>query len=273
MTTSFNREQLLEAAMASPAAVAAHDREAWTGLFATDYSVEDPVGSRPHVPGSKGRKPVERFFDTFIAPNDIIFNVDRDIVNGDVVLRDLSIEIHMAAGAVASVPMHVTYEMIEENGALRIIRLRAHWELSPMVKQVLGKGWRGIWAFSLLGCRMMRIQGFGGALGFSRGFRGIHRRGKRMVEQFVETLDQRDSERLTGLFSEKNEGICFPADEEPVSPEFFMEQFKDRLSLAKVLAAGYFVSFSYSTGESRGAGIFEFNPEDKKIQKALFYFE
>ena len=126
----------------SPAAVRAHDKQAWLALFAIHHVVEDPVGSTPHrtgVPGNRGRQrgaaPLSRFYDTFIAANDIRFHVDRNIVCGLHVVRDLTIEIAMSPQVTVHVPMHLLYELTEEGGELRISRLAAHWELWPMLRQ------------------------------------------------------------------------------------------------------------------------------------------
>ena len=71
----------------SPAAVGDHDKAAWLELFARYNIVEDPVGSRPHLSGvydgrsrRRGSGPLARFWDTFIAPNQIRFQVDHDFV-------------------------------------------------------------------------------------------------------------------------------------------------------------------------------------------------
>ena len=53
--------------------------------------VEDPYGSRPHV----GREQIDRFYDTFISPRQIIFHRDFDVVAGTTVVRDLMLEIVM----------------------------------------------------------------------------------------------------------------------------------------------------------------------------------
>src|SRR5690606_33906741 len=86
---------LLTAVQASPRAVAAHDKDTWVSLFAPGAAVNDPVGSTPHV----GPAAISRFYDTFIAPNTIAFHVDRDLVAGRTVVRDLSIETTMSTGA------------------------------------------------------------------------------------------------------------------------------------------------------------------------------
>ena len=128
----------------SPAAVAAHDKQGWLQIFARDCVVEDPVGSVPHVcsAGDQGPdSPLSRFYDTFISANDICFLVERDIVCDRHVVRDLSIEITMSPQVVVTVPMHLLYELTQQDGELRIARLAAHWELGPMLRQQMALRW------------------------------------------------------------------------------------------------------------------------------------
>src|ERR1700756_4358597 len=94
MSATASAGELLAPVEASPRAVAAHERDAWVGLFAPGARVCDPVGSRPHT----GRAAIERFYDTFIGPNDIVFRVERDVVCGMTVWRDLGIETTMSTG-------------------------------------------------------------------------------------------------------------------------------------------------------------------------------
>ncbi|MBK6288403.1 MAG: nuclear transport factor 2 family protein [Gammaproteobacteria bacterium] len=163
----------------SPAAVARHDRAAWIALFAADCVIEDPVGSRPHIAGD--RRVIERFYDTFIEPNIIEFRHGRDYVAGLQVLRDLSLEIRMAPRVVIRVPMYLVYELCREGGELRIRRLAAHWELRPMLMQLLRCGIRGLPPALALGWRMIRLQGPGGTLGFMRAWRSVGTAGKSAV--------------------------------------------------------------------------------------------
>lgn len=163
----------------SPAAVTRHDRAGWIALFAADCVIEDPVGSRPHLAGN--RDVIGRFYDTFIAPNEIVFHRGRDYVDGMKVLRDLEIEIRMTPRVAIRVPMFLVYELVRESGALRIRRLAAHWELRPMVMQLLRHGLRGLPSAMALGVRMLRLQGVGGTLGFLRAWRSVGAEGKAAV--------------------------------------------------------------------------------------------
>ena len=80
----FSKDQMLAVVNASPAAVAAHDKSQWLGLFSRQGIVEDPVGSAAHVrkAGLQAVDPLDPFYETFIAPNDIRFEVERDLVCG-----------------------------------------------------------------------------------------------------------------------------------------------------------------------------------------------
>ena len=101
------RAELLAAVERSPAAVGAHDRRAWVGLFTPGGQVEDPVGSRPH----RGRRAIERFYDTFIGPRDITFHRDADVVVGNTVVRDLELEVTMADSLVMRIPTYLRYDV------------------------------------------------------------------------------------------------------------------------------------------------------------------
>lgn len=180
MSSDFSREAMLATVQGSPEAVASHDKDAWLGLFADDSLVNDPVGSTPHTDsGQRGR-----FYDAFIAPNDIRFDVDHDIVCGDTVARDVIIRIGMDSGLQVSVPAHLRYELVEQSDGLRIAGLFAHWELIPMVLGTLGSGIKGWTTYARLTVRMIARQGFGGVLGFMKGFLGVGRGGKRARKRF-----------------------------------------------------------------------------------------
>lgn len=284
MEKQTTREQLLELALASPHAVARHDRQAWVSLFSRHAVIEDPVGSKPHqnglhdaFSGVRGSGPLERFFDTFIAPNQITFHVEHDVVASPFVVRDLTIAIGMGNGLAVRVPMHVVYEMVEEDGVLRIAHLRAHWELLPMVRQVLGHGRAGWAAMGRLGMRMVRYQGVSGVLGFSRGVFGIHKAGKHAVERFVDAVNGRNKLILAELFGGEQAVIEFPATRETHTPASFCDRLQSLLSITKLIACGYTVSCTFTIRggdtQSRGIALFEFNSRTRKLHTARLFCE
>lgn len=285
MPLTATRDQKLASVLASPAAVAAKDRAAWVSIFARYSTVEDPVGSQPHSSGGydhgsglRGHGKLERFFDTFIAPNEIDFQVDRDIICDDHVIRDLTIQITMAPKVVVRVPMHLLYELTEEGDALKISHLAAHWEAWPMVKQILGKGIPAYKVLCALGWRMMKIQGLGGALGFSKGFFGIGNTGKEAVEHFVSAVNNQNTGELAGLFEPLNQGIHLPYGESNIAPMDLFEQFSGKLYISKVLASGASVTATVlltdeNGAEKHGVVMFDFHGKTKKIHEVRFYWE
>jgi hypothetical protein len=169
----FSDAQKLDYVAQSPVLCARHDRAGWVALFARDGQVNDPVGSRPH----EGKAAIGRFYDTFIAPNRISFDVEHDIVTGMVVVRDLRIDTVMSTGLRIGVPMHIRYVLCEEDGALRIHRLYAHWELDEMLRQQRST-LKGLWTSAVQAPRMLGCQGISGVLGFLEGLRGVGAAGK-----------------------------------------------------------------------------------------------
>ena len=282
MMNDARANELLDVVKASPDAVARHDKAAWVGLFSTRAVIEDPVGSRPHHnglhdrrSGVRGAGPIERFYDTFIAPNAITFHVDQDIVSGRIVIRDLTVEIAMAAGVTVRVPMHLLYEITDEDGALRIAHLCASWELFPMVRQVLSNGWPGLMVMNRLGLRMVARQGLGAVIGFSKGMFGIHSAGKETVRRFVEAINRKEATALASLFDARNDGIAFPAGRKSFAPESFCNQVDVLLVVTKLLSSGYITTCSFTARagetESRGVGLFEFNSRTGNLHAARLY--
>lgn len=165
-TPAADPNALLAFVERSPAAVAAHDRAAWLALFADDAEVADPVGARPHT----GTRRIGRFYDTFIGPNRIAFEVGRDLICGSVVVRDVTLRTRMMGGAELRVPAFLRYELDLVDGAPRAIRrLHAYWELPAMLVQLRDTGARGALTAAVLAPNLLGRQGVGGAVGFMRG--------------------------------------------------------------------------------------------------------
>ncbi|KZF10322.1 hypothetical protein A2J03_01015 [Rhodococcus sp. EPR-157] len=182
-------EDLLAAVQCSPDAVAIHDRATWVDLYAREGVVNDPVGSKPH----RGREAIERFYDTFIAPNTINFHIENDFVCGMSVVRDLSLETIMSTGAVLNVPMHIRYDLVEEDGELKISRLAAHWELRSMIGQLLSAGSRGLIAGAKLTPQLIGNQGIAGALGFMGGLRSVGAQGREAAAELLKSSPMTDA--------------------------------------------------------------------------------
>lgn len=253
MSSGPDTERLLAAVQRSPELVAAHDRAGWCGLYTEDGEINDPVGSRPH----HGHQAIGRFYDTFIAPNQIVFHLGHDLACGMTVWRDLEVETRMSTGLRMRVPMHLRYDLVEQGGALKIRRLRAHWELPRMILRLLGGGPRGWWTSLRLGPQMIAHQGLGGMAGFMRGLAGVGGAGKRAAAGFLYAAARGDRqaafaqlataarlESWTGAAMAPNDCIAILREAE----------------VGKMLAAGRSVSASLRLGGRHGLALFEFEP-------------
>ncbi len=272
-----SKEELLKTADRSPEAVARHDKQVWLSLFAKGAIVEDPVGTAPHRRNDNDGDDdqLNRFYETFIAPNEITFHVYQDIVTSDAVVRDVNIEIESSTGLTINVPTYAIYEIVEENGNLKIARLAAHWELRSMVKQVISQRWPGLKMMTVLGLRMMRMQGVGGIRGYMKGFSGIGQRGKDTVLRFMDALNSRDAKQLTDIFAADNSGIEFPVGEKGISPDLFVESVDVDIAVSDLISAGMVTGFRFEvkgkTSAENGIGLFKFDVKTKKINSAQFF--
>jgi hypothetical protein len=253
MSAQPSAAQLLAAVQRSPERVAAHDRAGWCGLYSEDGEVNDPVGSRPH----RGHAAIGRFYDTFIAPNRIVFHVEHDLVCGMTVWRDLEVETRMSSGLETRVPMHLRYDLVEQGGALKIRRLCAHWELPRMMLRLLGAGRPG-WSTSLrLGPQMLAHQGLGGMLGFMQGFSGVGGAGKRAAAGFLYAAARGDrqaafAQLATAARLESGAGAA-------LAPNDCMALLREA-GVGRMLAAGRNVSASLALGGRPGIALFGFAP-------------
>jgi len=269
--------------MRSPQAVAIRDKAAWQSIFARYNVVEDPVGSTPVISGLydarsglRGHAPLGRFFDTFIAPMQLVFQVDQDVVCGLSVVRDMTIEIKMNPKVTVYAPMHAIYELIEENGQLKVQRLAAHWELGPMLKQQMSFGIASLMAIIAATGRMISNLGFGGMLGFMKAVSSIGQTGKNQVAAFVEAFNQKNLEQLRAVLSPSFRGAAVPANAPPLKLEQ-LATCPGRLTLSKVMSSGNYVTATLQLDENgkqrRGVAFFEFNMREKKIDRLSFYIE
>ncbi|WP_109528587.1 MULTISPECIES: nuclear transport factor 2 family protein [Nocardia] len=266
MPLDSTADALLAAVLASPRAVAAHDKAAWVDLFGEDAAVNDPVGSRPHV----GKVAIGRFYDTFIGPNTIAFDVRRDLVAGPTVVRDLSISITMSTGATVTVPMHLRYDLAEVGAAWKIARLAAHWELAPMIGQLLRTGPRGIGAAVRLGPQLVRNQGVGGAIGMMRALSSVGRAGKRRVDALFTAAAVGDVAGVGELLGGHAELELRPGTS--VSVADFVDRTRN-MRWDKVIAAGRAVTVSVDLGDARGVAIIDFDRRDVAVRRIVLFLD
>ncbi|WP_043652221.1 nuclear transport factor 2 family protein [Nocardia thailandica] len=251
-------DALLSAVLASPRAVAAHDKSAWVGLFAGDAEVNDPVGSRPHT----GPAAIARFYDTFIAPNDIAFDVARDVVGGRTVVRDLFIATTMSTGATVRVPMHLRYDLAELDGSWKIVRLAAHWEFTAMVTQLmLRTGLPGLAAAARLGPQLVAHQGLSGAVGLLRAVRCVGRPGKHAAARLFSSMAVGDGAHVRAL-------LGAAALRRSTGAELSIEELAAatrNLRWDKLIAAGRTVSASVTVDGGGGIVFVDFAARGREI--------
>jgi hypothetical protein len=161
---SLSREQILETVERSPACVAAQDRAGWLALFSSNGSVEDPVGSVVN----RGAGELGRFWDTFIAGNEIRFEVLADRFFDSTLARDVIIHTRLSTGMNIEVPAYVLYEVVLEQGSPRIRGLRACWDLRQRSLRALAAGPSGLWTLAVMSARMLRVQPLRWVLKYSR---------------------------------------------------------------------------------------------------------
>ena len=254
---SSDPQALLAYVAQSPKLCAAHDRAGWCGLFAADGEVNDPVGSRPH----RGRLAIERFYDTFIAPNALSFAVEHDVVCGMSVMRDLNILSVMSTGLRITVPMYLRYDLVEDAAGLKLRRICAHWELPAMLAQQLGslKGWRTSLALTP---KLLTHQGVGGLFGFMRGLGGHGRAGKATVGTFLSALAAKNA-RAAAAFVTEDCAIEMPLGTRVELPQ--LAAGVRGLEWRKLIGAGDYASATIHLNGQRGVALFHFPQTPDRI--------
>ncbi|WKG01049.1 ketosteroid isomerase family protein [Mycolicibacterium sp. HK-90] len=228
---AFTRDELLATVELSPQAAGAHDRQGWVGLFAAGGQVEDPVGSQPH----RGPVQIERFYDTFIAPRDITFHRDADIVAGSTVIRDLELEVVMSPSVTMRIPAYLRYAVEPAPAGPRIAQLQAYWELPAMIGQFARAGLGAVPVGLRLAAALLRIQGPAGALGFAKGLAGAGRPGRSLIAGLLDDLCAGDAvavQRRLGAGT-----VVCAGDDTPMSASALVERTTGA-SWRKLIASG-----------------------------------
>jgi len=281
-----NRALRLATAAASPEAVARHDRDAWLALFARHGRAEDPVGIPPCEKGAHTLRPgskvddLERFWNAFIAKNEVRMDFLRDIVVGDEVVRDVVIHTRFGSGAEVRIPAHLRYALVTEDGALRIEHLFAHWDAREPGKQLATQGLRGRLTVANMGLGLLRHFGFNGAKAYGSGCRtGIRRAGIARVEGLIDALDARDADRVLAAFASASARVELPVGGESVTAERLLTALGPyaRLTVDNVVASGWNVSASFTLRREgtvhAGVVFFEFDVVLQRIARARFFWD
>ena len=266
-----SREAVLAVVERSPAAVAVHDRAAWLDLFSDDAVVEDPVGSAP-APKTDGT--LGRFYDTFIAPHGIRFEIRRDHFLGDDVFRDAVIHTHVRDGVDVQVEAYLLYQVADRGGALKARRMAAHWTLARMTGLALRLGPRAWWAMTGLFLRMIRVMGPGWVGAYLASlWRGIGGGGRDAAERLARAVEARDEQALAALFAPSAE---LELGERALTPSSLLGALPPgtKLRVDAPVAAGWTTSFRFrleGASPAEGLALLEFDPSTRKIRRARFF--
>ncbi len=282
MSTTPSAAQVTEVVKTSPTLVGAHDKAGWLALFASDAVVEDPVGTRPHRRGANLRGPQDedelgRFYEVFIAPNEVRFEVRADLVVPPFAFRDVLIHTRLPNGYRVEVPAHILYEVCLQDGVPKLRHLAAYWALRSMPTLALKGGLQGLMAVNRQTFRMLRIQRLGGMAGYLRGFRTCGRRGPRLLERLVTKVNAADRESLVELFVDEEPRWELAPGRPLTCDEVIAELGGDpNLAVRDVRAAGLSLSFAFALdgdgGSRQGLGVLELQRRPCRIVRARFFF-
>jgi hypothetical protein len=188
------------------------------------------------------------FWDAFIAPNDITFHSNFDVIYENTVARDVNIHTILPSGHQVWVPAHLFYTVKQDGGKLSVISMYAHWDLSKMVFEFLKmKG--SIMAMSALSLRILKHLGIPGIWGFTKAFLwGIKGSGDTIIR----------SENLPKHFVQ-NPDINFSLND------------LSNLKIINTRSSGYYTSFSFEKDGKKGIGNLKFCPFSKKISWGRLY--
>ena len=125
------------ASQQSMRAVEGKTKEAWLDLFDDDALIEDPVGSSPLDPegkGHRGQAAISAFWDTFIGPNTIKFDIRHSYAAGNEVANVGTIATTMPDGTQAIAEGVFVYKV---NDRGKLVSLRAFWEFEHTMARMM----------------------------------------------------------------------------------------------------------------------------------------
>jgi limonene-1,2-epoxide hydrolase len=264
---SVTQEQLLALVRKSPECVKAHDRAGWLGLFGSDGCIEDPVGTPP-ARAADGT--LARFWDTFIGPNEVEFEVHRDYQVGRAVFRDAIVHTRIAGTLKVDVPAYLLYEVADDGRS--VARMTAHWPLSSLSLSALKMGPAAWLQMSLLFGRMLKLMGLRWVGGYLAAlWRGVGARGPRALEQLCRAIDARDEEVIAGLFT--SDAARASLGEQERSPRELLALFPNGagLEFSDPVACGWRIAFRFSSRDTAGLGLAELAPGSTRIERLRLF--
>lgn len=277
-----DNNQIITLVNRSPELVDKHDRAGWLDLFSSNAIVEDPVGAGPNRKGKdmrNGKDALGRFYDIFIGPNKISFDVHKDIVVNDEMVREVSIHTTMPNGAITIVHCLLIYKVTEENGQLKIEGLRAHWDLAKNAMALMrNNGFKGLTASTLQFYIMIKVQGVKRIIEYMGAmYRGILKKGIKGANSFAAAVNAKDEAALARLF-DSGATIEFPVGSNLIAAgDFLNGAGKDvDLEFNGLRSGGWFTSSAVDvksgSDSKHGVVFFEFSPKSKKIVNVRFFW-
>jgi hypothetical protein len=266
------RQELLAVVERSPELVASHSRQSWLALFGEDALVEDPVGSPP---ARKATGALGRFWDTFIAPHEIRFEVRRDHVLGRDVFRDVVIHTHIGPRVSIEVPAYLLYQLDDGPNGLQVSRMAAHWQLGRLSLGALKLGPRAWLPMTRLFARMLRRMGLSWVGGYLASlWSGIGARGLTTARGLARAVGARDVAALSALFVD--DGASVELGTKRLSPSALVATLPrgSRLEIEAPVTAGWTTSFRFRIDgptRSEGLALLEFAPAERRIRRARFF--
>lgn len=270
----YTDKELLDKVNESPKNVGAHNKSGWVGLFGQSGIVEDPVGTQVYY--AQNTPTISQFYDAFIQPNQIHFEIEYDIVSDMNVVRKAVVVSKTPSGFVIRVPAYLLYQLHDENQSLQVKRMAAHWEMGQLTKSVVGKDGglpsvkdQAVWLFKTLG-------GYGSVKYFTQGLAfGVFGRGKRVASSLSYNLEFGRERKFLKAFK-SDASISLPGGK-TISPSEFFQEFKGtKFEILNPISSGYTTSFEYTASREghtgKGIGILHFTKFSQKIEKLEIFY-
>lgn len=278
----MDKNRIMALVNKSPELVDRHDRAGWLDLFSSNAIVQDPVGAGPNRKGKdmrKGKDALGRFYDIFIGPNKIKFDVHQDVVVGDEMVREVSIHTTLPNGAITIVHCYLIYRIVEENGQPKIESLRAHWDFGNNALALMkNNGFKGMTGSTVQFGTMIKVQGMKRIIEYMGAmYKGILKKGIKAANAFATAVNAKDEAAFARLF-DTGATIDFPVGSQPISTgDFLKGAAKDvELEFKGLRSGGWFTSCAF---DAKGGGLnkhgvvfFEFSPKSRKIINVRFFW-
>ena len=278
----MDKNRIMALVNKSPELVDRHDRAGWLDLFSSNAIVQDPVGAGLNRKGKdmrKGKDALGRFYDIFIGPNKIKFDVHQDVVVGDEMVREVSIHTTLPNGAITIVHCYLIYRIVEENGQPKIESLRAHWDFGNNALALMkNNGFKGMTGSTVQFGTMIKVQGLKRIIEYMGAmYKGILKKGIKAANAFATAVNAKDEAAFARLF-DTGATIDFPVGSQPISTGDFLKGAAQDVKLAfkGLRSGGWFTSCAFDAKggglDKHGVVFFEFSPKSKKIINVRFFW-